>query len=117
MATATTNITATILTHHLQAIMARDLNEVMSDYADHSVILTANGAFKGREQIRAFFTETLHLLTPDVLSSIHLNRREIDGEFAYILWSAGRMIPFATDTFCIRYGKIVMQSFAAQFGH
>lgn len=116
MSTATTSTTATVLTHHLQALMARDLNAVMDDYGDHSVLLAANGTFKGREQIRGFFTEALQLLSPEVISTIKLNRQELEGDFAFVVWSAGKTIPFACDTFCIRDGKVVMQSFAAQFG-
>ena len=37
----------------------------------------------------------------------------VDGELAYITWSAGREIPLGTDTFVVRNGKIVAQTVAA----
>jgi hypothetical protein len=40
-----------------------------------------------------------------------------EGDFAYLIWSgetAGNYYEFATDTFIVRVGKIVAQSFAAK---
>jgi hypothetical protein len=42
-----------------------------------------------------------------------LARQDVEGEVAYIVWKAEPFIPLATDTFLIRDGKIVAQSFAA----
>ena len=36
-----------------------------------------------------------------------------EGEIAYIVWTAGDLAPLGTDTFVIRDGKIVVQTFAA----
>jgi hypothetical protein len=68
--------------------------------------------FKGLDQIRAAFVAVLNLVTPEVMAEMKLNYQQVDGEFAYILWSAGAHITLATDSFCVRGGKVVMQSFA-----
>lgn len=109
------NSTEVVLTHHLQVLAARDLDAIMSDYADDAVLFTPNGAFKGPEKIRAFFAYALELLAP-VMNDLKVEKTDMDGEFVYVAWSAGEIIPFATDTFCIRDGKIVMQSFATKPG-
>jgi hypothetical protein len=46
-----------------------------------------------------------------------MGQQSIDGEYAYILWSAetaDNTYEAATDTFVVRNGKIVAQSFAAR---
>jgi hypothetical protein len=36
------------------------------------------------------------------------------GELAYILWRAEPWVPFATDTFVVRNGKILVQTVTAR---
>ncbi len=108
--------TAEVLAHHLQAIGEHNLDDLVSEYTEESVIFSPQGVVKGQEQIRGFFAEALKLLSPEVMATFKMARQEIDGEFAYILWSAAPTILTAQDTFCVRDGKIVMQSFAAHFG-
>ena len=88
----------------------------MQDYTDDAVVFSPNGAFKGHDNIRAFFTAALEMLPPDVLNNLKVMKQDIDGEYAYVLWSAEPVLPFAGDTFCIRDGKIVMQSAVFQTG-
>jgi hypothetical protein len=38
------------------------------------------------------------------------------GEVAYLLWSGGAAFPFATDTYVVRDGKILVQTAAVQAG-
>jgi hypothetical protein len=40
-----------------------------------------------------------------------MNRQEIIGEVAYILWERQPQISRATDTFVVRNGKILAQTF------
>ena len=50
-------------------------------------------------------------------SSFTMQLRCIEGDHAYILWTAetaDNSYEFATDTFVIRHGKIIAQSFAAK---
>ena len=109
MVSSNVGTTQSVLSHHLQAVGTYNLDDIMTDYADKAVVLTANGVFRGPAQIRGFFTEALKLLPPEVMSQLKLTCQEIEGEFAYIYWSAGPTIPMASDTFCVRNGKIVMQ--------
>jgi hypothetical protein len=46
-----------------------------------------------------------------------MQSRWVDGDHAYILWTAetaDNSYEFATDTFVVRNGKIIAQSFAAK---
>ena len=105
-------MTATTLAHHLQA-MAVGVEALMSDYTDESVLLTPDGPIRGLDGIGAFFTNFLTTSPPALLEAIRLLRQDIEGEVAYIVWQAEPFIPLATDTFVIRDGKIIVQTFAA----
>ena len=111
MTVETTSTTEAVLQHHLQAIFARDLDAIVSDFADDAVFFTPFGSSKGPDQIRAAFAAIMNLVTPEVMAEMKLGQQHIDGEFAYILWSAGAHITTASDTFCVRNGKIVLQTF------
>lgn len=114
MTTTSVSTTESVLGHHLQAIFARDLEGIMSDYVEESVLFTPTNTFKGLEGIRGFFTFALTIFTPEVLATMKLARQDIHDEYAYIFWSAGTTVPLGSDTFVIRGGKIVIQSFAGQ---
>ena len=46
-----------------------------------------------------------------------MRQRYVEGDYAYVLWSAetaDNSYEAATDTFVVRVGKIVAQSFAAK---
>ncbi len=111
MAVQTSSTTEAVFNHHLQAIFASDLDAVVSDYADDAVFFAPMGTFKGPDQIRGAFTAILNMMTPEVKAEMKVLHQQVDGEFLYLLWSAGAHVTLASDTFCVRDGKIVMQSF------
>jgi hypothetical protein len=41
-----------------------------------------------------------------------LRSLRVQGEVAHITWSAGPALPLGTDTFVVRQGRIVAQTFA-----
>lgn len=105
------------LLRHWQGFVTGDVEKIMADYADDALLITPEGTLKGRTQIRSLFTEIFANMFPPVGSSLNLAKQVIEGEMAYILWSGESSqykAPFATDTFLIRDGKIIAQTFAAQ---
>lgn len=108
--------TQAVLEHHLKAIGEQNLDAIVSDYSADAVVFAPHGVFKGEDQVRGFFAEALKMLPPEVLATLKVDRQAIEGEFAFLYWSAAPTIVMAQDTFCVRDGKIVMQSFAAHFG-
>jgi len=111
MAKETTKETGAILAHHMQALGGGQLEAVLSDYTEDSVLFTADGLVKGLAGIRSFFENAIKTLSPDVMQAFTMLRQDVDGEVAYILWKAAPFIPLATDTFVIQNGKIVAQTF------
>ncbi|MBW2459036.1 MAG: nuclear transport factor 2 family protein [Deltaproteobacteria bacterium] len=104
------------LKHHQESLAAGDLDAVMSDYSESSVVITPDGALHGIDQIRQLFDKILKDMLPPG-SDYELLHQEIVDEVAYTVWrgeSETFNILMGTDTFIIRYGKIVCQTFAAQ---
>ena len=104
--------TEATLEHHLQAIN-EGVDAILRDYTEQSVLFTPDGPIRGLEGIRSFFEDFLANSPPELLEAITLIRQDIDGDIAYIIWKAEPYIPYATDTFVIRNGKIVTQTFTA----
>lgn len=100
------------LARHLQAF-TKGIDAIMRDYTESSVLFTPQGPLTGLERIRAFFAGFLADSPPELLAAMTLVRQDVLGEVAYILWKAEPFIPLATDTFLIRDGRILVQTFAA----
>jgi ketosteroid isomerase-like protein len=103
--------TETIFKEHFQKVFSLQLDAVLEDFTEESVLFSPDGVFRGLDGIRQFYQGAMQLLTPDVLSSVKVHRQEFKGEFAYVVWSAGAIMPLASDTFHLKDGKILMQSF------
>ena len=102
--------TETILMHHLQA---KGIDDILTDYTEDSIIFTTNGPIHGLAGVRGFFEWLFKNATPEIMAAYKMVRQDVGGEIAYIVWKAEPFIPLATDTFVVRNGKIVAQTFTA----
>jgi hypothetical protein len=103
------------LLKHLQAFGSADVDAIMTDYDDDSVLIMPDGPLRGTAEIRSGFESLLADLPAG--STLEISTQIVEGEIAYIVWSGESetlSIPFATDTFVIRDGKIVAQTFTPQ---
>jgi hypothetical protein len=106
--------TKEVLEHHWDAFTQNNLEAVMADYTDESVLITPDQTFKGLEEIRKNFENAFEKFPKDQ-TSFKLNKSVIDGEVSYILWQAKTPtfnLTYATDTFVVRDGKIISQTYA-----
>ena len=108
--------TTDVLDQHLKSFFAGDLKGILSDYASGAVLFTANGPLKGIDQIRPLFEAMIaEFGKPGAAFSMKL--QSVEGDHAYILWTAetaDNVYEMATDTFFVRDGKIVAQSFTGK---
>jgi ketosteroid isomerase-like protein len=112
MAPTTAQQTEAVITHHLQAVTGgTGIDEILKDYADDSLLLTQNGPMRGLKEIRLFFEGFVAGLTPEVLSNLHVIRLDFEGEIAYLVFAAKPLTSLGTDTFFVRDGKIMAQTF------
>jgi ketosteroid isomerase-like protein len=108
--------TKDVLDHHLQCFDAGDLAGILSDYAPDAVLFTPNGPLKGPDAIRSLF-QLIFAEFGKPGTRFSMRQQAVDGEFAYILWTAetaDTVYDIGTDTFVVRNGKIVAQSFACK---
>jgi hypothetical protein len=103
--------TADVLAHHLTMLAAGQLDEVMLDYSDQSVLMSPDQSFHGLAEIRAFFHAAIVGSPPGMLQAITLVHQDIHDEIAYIVWKAEPFVKSGTDTFVIRAGKILAQTY------
>lgn len=104
--------TQAVLKHHLEAFY-EGIDAVMDDFSDESVIITSEATYRGLAEIRAFFTALIDGLPEGFDEVVKISRQEVVGEVAFLVWEAKPWLPFCTDTFVVRNGKIAYQTFAA----
>jgi ketosteroid isomerase-like protein len=108
--------TKDVLDHHLTCFRKGDLKGILSDYAPDAVLFTANGPLRGTEAIKPLF-EALVAEFGKPGATFSMKQQFVDGEYAYILWTAetaDNVYEVGTDTFVVRDGKIVAQSFTGR---
>lgn len=106
-------LTKNILDHHLKSFGEGDLKGILSDYAPGAVLFTSDGPLKGIDEIRPLFQALIaEFGKPGAVFS--MKQQFVEGDYAYILWvaeTAENVYELGTDTFVVRDGKIVAQSF------
>jgi ketosteroid isomerase-like protein len=108
--------TKRVLENHLKCFGDGDLEGILSDYAPGAVLFTPDGPLRGREEIASLFARMLQEFGKPG-AEFSMGRQFVEGEYAYIVWTAqtaDHRYELGTDTFVVRGGKIVVQSFAAK---
>ena len=105
-----------VLERHLKCFSEYDLRGIISDYAPDAILFTANGPLRGVDEIRSLFQSLIaEFKKPG--SAFSMKLQSVEGEYGYILWNAetsDNVYELGTDTFVVRNGKIVVQSFASK---
>jgi ketosteroid isomerase-like protein len=105
-----------VLDHHLECFGAGDLKGILSDYAAEAILFTPNGPLKGVDAIKPLF-EAIFAEFGKPGAAFSMTQQSVEGDYAYILWkaeTADNVYEVGTDTFVVRDGKIVAQSFAGK---
>ena len=105
-----------VLLRHLHSFGNNDLEALMSDYTEQSVLITHDKTYNGRNEIKTFFKELMtHFPKED--SNFKLEKLVVNDELGFIVWQASTpslQVSLGTDTFLIKRGKIYQQTFAGQ---
>ena len=107
--------TQSVLDHHLQCFATGDLDGIMSDYSSDAALLLPEGALRG-DGIREFFKAGFAELSKPG-TTMEMKQSLVHNECAFIVWSAetpDNHYEIASDTFVVRDGKIVAQTFLAK---
>ena len=108
-----TKETKAVLDNHLAAAQRGDLEAVLNDFSEDSALFLPQGPVRGIAELREFYKAFLTNPPSGFPKTFELLRRDVDGEVAYIVWKAEPGVQLATDTFLVRDGKIMVQTFAA----
>lgn len=108
------SVTEKVLKHHWDAFQANDLEETMVDYTEESVLITPDRTYSGLAEIRENFINAFAAFPKDS-ATLTLDKSVVKKDVGYILWKANTPrfdLTYATDTFIIKDGKIVRQTYA-----
>ena len=106
--------TQEVIDHHLECFGRGDLEGILADYSPTAVMLTPTGVLHGPAAMRAVF-QGIFTEFGQAGTSFSMTHRSIDGEYAYLLWSAetaDNVYELGTDTFVVRNDEILAHSFA-----
>ena len=110
------NKTKDIVIHHMDSFYNNDIDALMSDYTEESIIVTLEQTFKGLKEIRKF-VQQLVVFFPKGKTILVLDRISIEDDLGYIVWHAKTPkldIPLGSGTFILKNGKIFQQTFVGQ---
>jgi ketosteroid isomerase-like protein len=99
-----------VFAHHAQALGAGDLDEIVADYADDSILITPAGAMRGKDGVRAAFA-TLLADVPN--AAWDLKTQIYEGDVLLLEWTADSTagpVDDGVDTFVFRDGLITVQT-------
>jgi hypothetical protein len=106
--------TQEVLNHHLAAFNKANVDSILEDFTEDSELLSPDGALKGLNAIRSFFTEVFKIIPAG--SALAVKQMIIRDEVAYLAWSCESSfvsIPFGTDSFIVENDKIKYQTLGA----
>ena len=107
------SVTETVVRNHVQAFVEqKGIAAILNDYDENARFYSEAKIYQGKQQIHGFFRDFIDSLPAGALDQFSLRSLRVDGNIAYITWSAGADIPLGTDTFVVDNGKIVSQTFA-----
>ena len=99
-----------VFQHHAQALGAGDLDEIVADYTDDAVFITPAGVQRGKDGVRAAFTQ---LLADVPNAAWNLKTETYEGDVLFLEWtatSAATKVEDGIDTFIFRDGMIRLQT-------
>jgi len=102
-----------VVEQHLKCFSEGDLQGILADYAPDAVFFTSGGTFRGADEIRPLFQAMIAEFGKPG-AAFRMKHQSVEGDYAYIVWTAetaDNVYELGTDTFVVRKGKIVAQSF------
>lgn len=106
----TTMATQKVWEHHRSAFLSKNIDDIMEDYTEDSVVATHDQVNRGLAEIRLFFDIFIKTTEPVFWDVFKTQAKMIAGPVAYLVWEAKPYVAMGTDTFVIRDNKILTQT-------
>ncbi|UVO14147.1 nuclear transport factor 2 family protein [Mycobacterium sp. SVM_VP21] len=105
-----------IFDHHIQALLARDVDELLVDYTDDSALITAAGVAQGTDGIRAAFSQLAAALAD---ATFEIKSQTYSGNVLLLEWTLDARGPRGfrvdgVDTFLFDDDSIRVQTISQQ---
>jgi SnoaL-like domain len=103
-----------VVDYHLKCFGERE--GILFDYASGAVLFTPDGPLRGAHAIRPLFQGVIAEFGKPG-ATFRMKQQFVEGDCAYILWTtetADNVYEVGTETFVVRDGKIVTQSFTGK---
>ena len=109
--------TETVVRNHVRVFLEnRGVDAILEDYHDEARVHGEDRLYRGKGEIREFFNGFLASLPPGAFERFALRSLRAEGDLAFLTWSVGREIALGVDTFVVRDGRILSQTFAMHAG-
>ena len=108
--------TEEVFRHHLEAFAAGDIDEILKDYSESTLVIYNDRVARGLAEIRLFFEHWIDELLPPGCR-FDLDHVQVVDDLVFITWTAeSEKLEFelGTDTFLIRDSKVQRQTVAAK---
>ena len=102
--------TKEVYDHHTQAFFTGDVDSMLEDYTDQSVLVTDQGVVMGLTGLRRFFEQSFQEMASRDPADFKNLTNFIEGDVVFHSWSGGDAFPYGTETYIIRDGKIAVHS-------
>ncbi|HTR46980.1 MAG TPA: nuclear transport factor 2 family protein [Verrucomicrobiae bacterium] len=102
-----------VVNHHWEAFTHRDLEAVLSDYADDAIFIAPNQTVQGKAALRQMFSKFLTGTASAQAPPSFEVKVTSDGDVGYEHWVSNAGKPNAmegTDAFVVRHGKILFHT-------
>jgi hypothetical protein len=99
-----------VFAHHAEALGAGDLEGIVADYTDDAIFITPDAVRRGKEGVRAGFTQ---LLADVPNAAWELKTQAYADDVLFLEWAADAAATFVEDgidTFIFRDGMIRVQT-------
>jgi hypothetical protein len=111
---ATTQVTQDVVQHHIEALLANDMDGLLSDYDESSRVFMGDKTFSGLEEIKGLATSFFQVMPPGQTTMI-VDALTADEELLYMTYHGDSpfiTVPYGSDTMVVEGGKIVRQTVA-----
>jgi ketosteroid isomerase-like protein len=114
--TLTPVTTEAAVVQHLRCFQNSDVDGIVASYSEDAVMQSPFGTSRGHDALRQTFIAIFAEFGKPG-TTFEMKHQSYDGEVGFVVWSAetqDNAYDLGVDTFVVRNGKIVAQTFAAK---
>lgn len=109
-----TKQTEDVFTRRLEVVMRMfageaSYDEVLAFHAEDFIWVSPAGTLQGHEAAREYSARRMAHIPAEAMKGMKIIQTKFIGEYAFLTFKTD-LVPFGTDTFIIRDGKVIFQS-------